>query len=637
MWIAAIFAREFGYSDVQSNYSRVYSWMANQLGHMTLGLGSSLLFAWIVDTVSGAARLLADWGARPSAATGECEFEIACIGNNVLLPAAAALLVALPFIASIRLLVADLPVEARSRAVPAGARKAFCGAFIAFALIALAVPGSRALGPEGTAHDAWLLGVTAATLTLGAGVLSLCRDVRYLVIALLALFGAFWIATSGAGAEAEARRWVAAALAAIFWLYALISTVWSKTMPEEMGGLERGIQAFAITLLAAWFISGTWNGLEGDWPLAIGAAVGACTLWWIKEFGSDLPNVDDEIRAARARRPPGLYGPSAASEADYFGDARMDARTDALFYFAGAWIGAGVLSRTPVLTTTLWESGSELLGLIVFVVIFLVVGKNWAFRQQALDLAGLDAASRLAVIHAGLRLHVPAHGGGWEASSDPLDALRVFARGEGDAGFDHLLVFAGAGSGATPLARALVSEAALATYPTLATRLGLRRAPRAIRTGRFTRCAGLVHARRDLAQRRDLTATPTVDLDVAPGAEGAVRIAAGAAPPEGWERVRHASLVAIDDAERPDEATLAACRANLALEAGQRTVWILDGRRFDPLRGEPASAAEIAGWTPDPAEAAEEVEAMRRALATGGPPPRLAVAFTRRFGAPSPG
>lgn len=57
LWITRIFDTEFGFSDVRSKYSRVYSWMANQLGHLTLGIGGTVLFAWIVDsfeeTVSG--------------------------------------------------------------------------------------------------------------------------------------------------------------------------------------------------------------------------------------------------------------------------------------------------------------------------------------------------------------------------------------------------------------------------------------------------------------------------------------------------------------------------------------------------------------------------------------------------------
>lgn len=40
LWLTRIFEAEFGFSDVQSNYSRTYAWMANQLGHMTLGMAT---------------------------------------------------------------------------------------------------------------------------------------------------------------------------------------------------------------------------------------------------------------------------------------------------------------------------------------------------------------------------------------------------------------------------------------------------------------------------------------------------------------------------------------------------------------------------------------------------------------------
>lgn len=636
MWLKAIFAREFGFSDVQSNYSRVYSWMANQLGHMTLGMATAFFFAWIADTVAAAAILLADWGGRPSAANGGCEFQFACAANNFLLPLAAAVCLLAPLAATGALLIRDLPDERRVRAIPAGARRALAIVYAALTLFAfwlLDSLGQGAATAEAAALHAERFGVSVATLCIGGGVILLCRDMRYFVIAVIAVFGAFWIATSGAGAPEEARRWVAAVLAGLFCLYGLLSTVFSKSIPEQMGSVERGVQAFIILLMSAWFISGTWNGLEGDWPLAIGAALASCTLWWVKEFGSDLANVDDEIRDAEARRPAGLYGPSAKVRRDYLNDARMDARTDALFYFAGAWVGAGVLSDTPVMTTTTWNSGSELMGLIVFVTIFVLAGKNWAFRQQALDLAGLDMASRLAVIHSALRLAPPGEGqGSW--APDPLERLRAFARGDGEAGFEHLAIFAGAGSGASPLARAIVSEAALADFPTIAETLGVVGAASRERTGRFTRAASLRHALRDLAKRRDVALNPTVALDVEPGPDGAVRRAAGAAPPPGWERIPAASLVGIDDTPEAAAALFAELAANLDIAGGQRTVWVLDGRSFDPGDGRAAEAGEIAAWEPDPALVAPEIEALRAAL---GPDARIAVAFTRRAAPPAQG
>ncbi len=51
LWITDVFASEFGNSDVQANYSRLYAWMANQLGHMTLGLATTLAFVWVYETM----------------------------------------------------------------------------------------------------------------------------------------------------------------------------------------------------------------------------------------------------------------------------------------------------------------------------------------------------------------------------------------------------------------------------------------------------------------------------------------------------------------------------------------------------------------------------------------------------------
>jgi hypothetical protein len=84
-WIKNIFALEFGTSDVQSNYSRVYAWMANQLGHMTLGLAVALLFVWIVDTSNSAIIKFAAWMGDEMASDLACQWGWYCAPGNLML------------------------------------------------------------------------------------------------------------------------------------------------------------------------------------------------------------------------------------------------------------------------------------------------------------------------------------------------------------------------------------------------------------------------------------------------------------------------------------------------------------------------------------------------------------------------
>lgn len=661
MWITKIFAREFGFSDVQSNYSRVYSWMANQLGHMTLGLTTVFFFVWIADTVASTAELAINWSARSRAETGDCELALACAANNYLLFFATGV-IALAILAIIWLgLFGEaeplLPGEAKGYApIGARARRTLHGVYLAIILLAfwqLLSAAARATTPEEAAWFLHLTGVAAACFAVGAGVLLLCRDRRFFAFALIALFGAFWIATDGAGADPAVRRWSAAALAGLFFLYAMHATVTGRGVPEKMPGLERWLQGLTIAALAAWFVSGTWNGLEGDWPLAIAAAIASGSLWWIKEFGSDLPNVHREIALAAARRPSGLLGLCRLCEKDYLDDARMDARTDGLFYFAGAWISAGVVSDTPVFTAASWESGSELLGLIVFLIIFLSVGKNWAFRQQALDFCAVDSASRLAVFRSAFRMVVippdqellmeravetdadaaPAR----DYIDEPVDILREFAHGRWDPEhdairFDHLIVFGAVGSGRSPLGRALASEAALADLPTLAERLPFGAGPTRRRTARFVRAARLPDILRDVTRREDITATPTVDL-LAPEDDRPVRRRASRdePAPERCTLESAASLVVIDDMSLASGATPRRLIETLDIAGGQQTVWLVDDARFEDMAGD-LTKGTVDDWTPDYRDVEDELAAMRAALTLeGAAPPRIAVGFTRRY------
>lgn len=654
MWIRAIFAREFGYSDVQSNYSRVYAWMANQLGHMTLGMATAFFFVWIADTIGSTARLIVDWDGRPRQSTGDCEFAVACVANNILLFVAAFVIIGTICGVCCKGVfgapaVESADVAARYRAIAPRARQAMHGVFFGLAALALGYLLIRALSmsaPEERERLIELIGVSTAVFAIGAGVLMLCRDIRYFTFALLAVFGAFWIATDGAGADEFVRRWIAVAIAALFFLYAMRSLVIGADIPEKLGRLEKLIQGGAVTVLALWFISATWHGLEGDWPLAIAAAIASCALWWVKEFAADLPNVHQEIAAAAARRPKDVLGECKAVESDYLDDARMDSRTDGMFYFAGAWIGAGVLSDTPVMTAESWRSGSEVMGLLVFLAIFLGLGKTWAFRQQALDFAGLDKASRLAVFHAALRIVAipsdqPLETGRAAPAPvrpylpEPLDKLRDFARATDDAGFDHLIVFGALGSGRTPLGRALASEAALADLPTLGERitLGGKAAEKARRTGRYIVARKLVHFMRDISGRADIDATPPVDLLIEK-AGGAVVRRSGDFDPATHELAPAASLVVIDDFETEQGLTPRALAANLALAVGQQSVWLIADGRFDPTEG-CSDQADIDAWAPDYRAVEDELAAIRAALTVDGRIPRLGVGFTRRFASPT--
>ncbi|MEO1503580.1 MAG: hypothetical protein AAFU68_05045 [Pseudomonadota bacterium] len=52
LWPLKGFDQEFLRSDVIGNYSRPYSWQANQLGHATIGLTTTLIFAWMTEHLS---------------------------------------------------------------------------------------------------------------------------------------------------------------------------------------------------------------------------------------------------------------------------------------------------------------------------------------------------------------------------------------------------------------------------------------------------------------------------------------------------------------------------------------------------------------------------------------------------------
>lgn len=579
---------------------------------MTLGLLTAFFFVWIADTISAALRVMAAG-------------EITLSGLFILLPSVF-VISAIVFIAGKNVLApterqdpVSTTAATRYCAIRPGMRLAINIAFLAsFGLMLCYLLPSAMAGAE---SDVIITGKLTAISAIIAGILLLCRDIRYLIGAFTAVFVTSLVTLGEAVPDDGLRLALVLGFSVFFLIFGLASTIYSNNIPDRPEGPEFRIQLWTVVVIAAALLWFAWSPLQGDWSMATGAAMASCTLWWVKEFGSDMPNVYQEIAAATAKRPENILGDSTTVDGDYILDARMDARTDGLFYFAGAWMAAGVLSDTPALAGSDWHSDSEFFGLIIFLGIFLFLGKRWAFRQQALDLSGLRMASRLAVFHAALRIDSPGGGNG------PLDQLREFARGSKVRCFDHLIIFGAPGSGRSALGSAIVSEAALTHLPTIT--LPFRRKEKKIREARFIQACRLPTLMRDLKTRTDITAVPPVRLEIDKKTH-AVRIAPNETTPASHEPVYAADLVVIDDVTLENGALPAGLVDNLSLDKGQATVWMLDDRRFGP-----ASQQELDRWKPDCTGLEDRVAAITSALKSGDPSARIAIGFTRRFSSQS--
>lgn len=736
IWLVNIFEHEFGFSDVLSNYSRVYAWMANQLGHMTLGLLTVFAFHWIADSVTVALRAAP---AHPVAILAGAATVPLAIGTGVRLarnpperwlpeglwtwltwhPARAPLAAAGLFVAVLGLregVETALPgLWAQARAElnagllavsgmvltlfvvamlwlalrrnpgldgPPGAAKGPRRAqlklrfapfdrgarWLAAALIATAVLAALAgawaaedLAPQARRE---FVGIVAAGLVVGVVILALAKDYRFAVLGLLAVLGAVVVAVgvpmAVAGPQGPVRPvslpprpWVVLGLGVTFGLVALGLLVW-KGRSKQTTRADRWLLGVLGGTGAAVYVLANWVPLDPDWARPVGAAMAAVALWWVKEFGSDLPNVQLELSDAEAaRRRAGVIeseeDDAEAEDLDrgYFRDALWDTRTDALFYVAGAWIGAGVLSRAAILDDGLgaWGTGSEIVGSLVFLTVFLGCGRNWAYRQQALDRTGTVRANRLALVVSRLALHVPDSDGAFRpdaAVPQPRKRLLDFATGRTD--FRHLILIGDEGAGKRRLADALVTEAALVDLPP---GIFAPQAP-APRSGRYITFRALL---RDMAGGTVLGAlpsTPTQVLWVAKPAPGQHPLQAPVLPlaeaelrksrgpdAELWQAGRAlpaAHLVAIGDCQAelaPEDLSqpgrhgvppvLAEVVGRLA-GGDQRTVWVYE------VEGQ----AESALWLPQ-SPVLDVVATLRRAWTRRhGDPGPIAVVFVSR-------
>lgn len=539
LWITKIFKDEFGFSDLRSNYSRTYSWMANQLGHMTLGLALVLFYFWIDATLRSAAHsldaspwfpgsgvvigavivasvLLVRWmlGGRSlwpykndilvlimmsavflilpllmvkliaceivsgtSAAPGGIDITQcprAEVMNAVLLQIACA--VAALGALALTWMVASKPhpkawVEAKSKRLPyfwpllRPLRRVFlCLVWAPFAW-ALVVTWSMDLGDR-----AEILGPVSASTIFGLAVLVLCKDWR---VAVIGLFGIWISMLTAMGAPiaaplladlnyADYAIWIGGTLT-----LTMIALMVVKAPSHSNTRFDRVFYLMVAIVLGFWTYSVLSGDLSKDWRVQIAGSIASMCVWLVKEFGSDLPNVYEELLAASARRSPNVADDGRLLENSYIETAQWDARTDGSFYLAGALIGAGVLSGGAMITTGdgAWTVGAEILGLLIFGLIFIAGGRNWAYRQKAIDISGASRGNLLAVLD--FTAELQAFDGMVIVEDElehPRQRLYRFAVGNEEAHFSHLMVV-GKPRLNQRFADALVTEAALKDLP----------------------------------------------------------------------------------------------------------------------------------------------------------------------------
>ncbi|MEM9047379.1 MAG: hypothetical protein AAGC92_01550 [Pseudomonadota bacterium] len=381
IWIGTIFSAEFGVSDLQGNYTRTYSWMANQLGHMTLGLGTALVTVWIIEFLGAAF----DFSAPKEAPGGALPLP----GIAPLSYHAVAVLVALA---------------------------------VLFGLFTLS---KRAVDFKGV---------------LPVRVLGLAFGLALLAAALL-------LTLAGLGApHLDALRGL-------------------------LNVLFRDFGQTSTTLAQLY----TQNTL-----LAFGGAGFSLAVWTVKEFCSDQVTTVDLLQIARRQRVDAVKSANGNCTGTRCWDEMMkeslwDSRTDWFFYCAGAAIAVGILASHPEAKTRFPEAALEIFFTAFFVGLFVLLGRVFSLRQQAIDRVGAPYAERLAFLRSGvLPVRPPSRPAG---ATDMLDALHCFAHAQAEArkthktndeaslGGAHLIVTGPGGTGKSPLVIGLANEAALSSLP----------------------------------------------------------------------------------------------------------------------------------------------------------------------------
>ncbi len=518
--------KRFLSSDFLANYSRGYVWAANQLGHFTLGLVGALGYFWFADSLyrafSGAGVFRGGLGAIDR--LGEMDAASMAAAVFALLVLLAVFFVLGVLAVKIARKPMRLHVMARERKARAkAARKA--GYEVEDQAFELFSVSRRRLWREKLERSGLVVGLIVFLVVAGAIIgLSFAQNIRGAfewrayagsVLVTTLLFAAL-AALLSQSAHYTLMSWTVLAAAALMWEpraadAAGLPSIVQLRPPEELAVLSDAplIAALAIlfvTLLAFTRLRDSYG--RAPWRLililsvlfvvgaltpdpeirrAVAAGFASLGVWWVKEFGADLPTVENELQDAHDARVANGQGDwndvahvddFAEVRGECFDDTLCDARTDGVFYFAGAAMAIGLLISPSVIDIQTSRAIPAFGAALLFLALYWWVGWHWIRRAVALDRVLVLAAQRFAMLESAVATKIAIG----EKETNPADAsetprgamqrIRAFAHGglfvgKGDARrpVQHLVICGAFGVGRSALGHAIACEAALVNAP----------------------------------------------------------------------------------------------------------------------------------------------------------------------------
>lgn len=513
-------------SDFLANYSRGYVWAANQLGHFTLGLIGALSYFWIADTLY---RAFSNLGALRSGGAGLQPLDESNTAD--LLLAGFAALILCGVIAGLGLIALRLirkPLRLRRHAKLREARieaARAAGREIPPAAFEMLKVSQNRLYRELAERAGLLIGLLALLAVAGLVIaLSFSQNIRGAFewrayagsVIVTTLFFAALAALLSQSARYTLMSWTVLGAAALMWEPRALDAAGAHvtapiTPPEELSFVSEAplvallaiiffVQMLflrvrdsygrapwrLILIIALFFLIGAMTP-DPEIRRAVAAGFASLGVWWVKEFGSDLPTVEDELQDAHdARVANGQSGWNGVSHLEDFADVRRecfddtlcDARSDGLFYFAGATMAGALLISPSVIDVEASSVVPAFGAALLFVAIYWGVGWHWMRRAVALDRVSVLASERFAMLESAVVAKLTIGGrevnpqNAEETPRGAMQRLRAYASGELALGSGaqrqavrHLVICGAFGVGRSALGHAVACEAALVNAP----------------------------------------------------------------------------------------------------------------------------------------------------------------------------